>query len=891
MTLRRAVLVAVAVASFAVAATSAIRTVRSFYQLDFGVTWIAEGIRLDQVLQGSSADQAGLAAGDLIVAVDGVGLERLENPLFGLASGAEHELTVRRGGETLTGVVYRPPPARVDSPYLARSAVAAFGLCCALVALFRTDRREAATFLMLAVCALLVGVIPIRVAAGLGPMAIIHRSAAAAIPFLAIRFFMIFPERRQQVVAVDLVTVAAMVFAGCTAVVSELRPWWPQTLSILRVLFTTGLLFGIVLQCRRWWMAAGEARIRRQIEWMGVGLFVGLVPLVSLVLIPEWLGLGFEPFEWLAILPIVFVPVGFVAALTEYRLWDLEPITRDLVSATLVISFGGFIFALTNHFLLAYMQGLGPLRNLLAFATGVLLVVLLQPVRTRVERFIDQWLHHGRPTPRWMLTHTTRELATVTDPQALLARLSETLTAGLDFDHVAAYLRVSESGFRRVSPVESTLPPALGSDLLDGPFPQPAESALFDGGIVLRVPLERGGITHGLLYLGLRRGHLPLGSEGSEVVDAFAAQAALGLESARRLEDLRSQAEEFRILHANTQRIIESSSAGILVCDAGGCILSANSRAAGAFDCRPADLVGNNLAEYVELPEGWQPHLPIHAQNIEAVTSGPETRRLVLGVSVLELDTGSFNGRVVVLQDVTEVRELQDRMQETERMAALGRLTAGLTHEINTPLTGISSYAQMLGDITDGDDPRADLIAKLVDQSFRVSRIMANLRQIVRGSRDGPTAVDLTPVVRTAATDAARSIDAEDRLQFRADDGRVMAWCSEGAVELAVANLVRNAFEASPADAMVQVSVGRQNDWTEIVVQDQGSGIPKEYLDKVFEAFFTTKTDRGGTGLGLAITRDMITQLGGEVRLEAAGAVGSRAIIRLASCSSPPTSS
>jgi two-component system NtrC family sensor kinase len=87
------------------------------------------------------------------------------------------------------------------------------------------------------------------------------------------------------------------------------------------------------------------------------------------------------------------------------------------------------------------------------------------------------------------------------------------------------------------------------------------------------------------------------------------------------------------------------------------------------------------------------------------------------------------------------------------------------------------------------------------------------------------------------------------------------------------------------------VSVGRQNDWTEIVVQDQGSGIPKEYLDKVFEAFFTTKTDRGGTGLGLAITRDMITQLGGEVRLEAAGAVGSRAIIRLASCSSPPTSS
>jgi two-component system NtrC family sensor kinase len=891
MTLRRALITVVAVATFAVAATSAIRTVRSFYQLDFGVTWIAEGIRLDQVLRGSSADQAGLESGDLIVAVDGVELQRLENPLFGLASGVEHQLTVRRGGDVMMDVTYRPPPARVDSPYLARTVVAAFGLCCALVAVFRTNRREVTTFVLLAICALLVGVIPIRVAAGIGPMAVIHRAAAAVIPFLVIRFFMVFPERRQQVVAVDLAGLAAMVFAVLTVVVPELRPWWPQTLSILRALFTAGLVFGIVLQGRRWLMAAGEARIRRQIEWMGVGLFVGLVPLVSLVLIPEGIGLGFEPFEWLAILPVAFVPIGFVAALTEYRLWDLEPITRDLVSATLVISFGGFIFALTNHFLLTYMQGLGPLRNLLAFATGVLLVVLLQPVRTRVERFIDQWLHYGRPTPRWMLTHTTRDLATETDPQALLERLADTLRDGLDFDHVVAYLRVSDTGFRRVSPVESDFPRSLGTALLDETFPSEHEHQLYDRGVILRIPVERGGVTHGLLYLGLRRGHLPLGTEGFEVVDAFAAQAALGLESARRLEDLRSQAEEFRILHANTQRIIESSSAGILVCDAGGCILSANSRATAAFERRPADLVGNMLSEFVDLPEGWQPHLPIHAQNIEAVTPGPGTRRLVLGVSVLELDTGSFNGRVVVLQDVTELRELQTRMQESERMAALGRLTAGLTHEINTPLTGISSYAQMLGELTDPEDPRAGLVAKLVDQSFRVSRIMANLQEIVRGSRDGRTALDLAPVVRAAAVDTARSIDAENRLRLSLDGPSVMVWGTEGAVDLAVANLVRNAFEASSEDGVVEVRMTRENGWIEIVVQDEGTGVPEEYRDRVFEAFFTTKTERGGTGLGLAITRDMIEQLGGEVRLEAAGAVGSRATIRLETCSSPPTSS
>lgn len=884
MTLRRAVLLGVAAAALIVAATSAVRTVRGFYQLDFGVTWIPDAIRVEQVLQGSSAQFVGLETGDLILRVDGVGVNRLDNPVFAIASGNEHTLTVQRDDGTITDLTYSPPPAQVDSPYLARTAVGAFALCCAVFAVFRTSRRESATFLVLAVCALLVGAIPIRVASGVGAMAMIHRGAAAAIPFLVVRFFLVFPERRKSIVGLDLAAAGVITFTVLTAVVGELRPWWPQTLSILRALFTSGLVFGIGVQGRRWWLAANQARIRRQIEWMGVGLFVGLIPLVSLALVPEALGLGFEPFEWLAILPVAFVPIGFVAALTEYRLWDLEPITRELVSATLVISFGGFLFALTNHFLLAYMQGLGPLRNLLAFATGVFLVVLLQPVRNRVERFIDQWLHHGRPTPRWMLTNTTRDLATVTDPHELLDRLSDTLRQGLDFDHVAAYLRTTDTSFRRVSPADSPLPEHLDAHLLDGAFPQPTELPLYETGLVLRVPLNRGGITHGVLYLGLRRGLLPLGTEGFEVVDAFAAQAALGLESARRLEDLRSQAEEYRILHANTQRILESSAAGILVCDASGCILSANSQAADVFESRASELVGNMLAGLVELPEGWQPHLPIHAQNTEAVTRRDTPRRLVMGVSVLELDTGSFNGRVVVLQDVTELRELQNRVQQTERMAALGRLTAGLTHEINTPLTGISSYAQMIGQMTEGDDPRAQLITKLVDQSFRVSRIMSNLREIVRGSRDERTALELEPVVEHAARDTARSIGAEARLVLDFASGSHTAWGSAGAVELAVSNLVRNAFEASPADEAVTVALTSENEWVVITVSDRGPGIPEEVRDKVFNAFFTTKTEQGGTGLGLAITRDMIAQLGGEVRLEANGDVGTRAIIRLAAC-------
>ncbi|MCJ7756421.1 MAG: PAS domain-containing sensor histidine kinase, partial [Thermoanaerobaculales bacterium] len=598
-------------------------------------------------------------------------------------------------------------------------------------------------------------------------------------------------------------------------------------------------------------------------------------------MIPRWVGIPFEPFSWLAVFPISAIPLTWVAALKGYRLWDLEPISRDSLSATLVVVTGGFIFALTNHLLLRYTGGLGSLRNLFAFATGVLLVVLLQPVRLRVERFLDQWLHQGRPAPRSLLTGASRELARVTDPREVLVRLSETLTEGLEFDLVATYLLTPGASFERITGDEELLPMRLPGRVVDTEFPGQYEEPLAALGYAVRVPLERVDTVHGLLYLGLRRGVFPLGSEGEEVVATFAAQAALALESARYLDDLRRQAEEYRILHTNTQRIIESSAAAILVCDAAATILSANRQAAGIFGRDAGELVGLSLETLVDLPEEWRGELPVHAVNTEGRTLSVPPRRVILAVSVLELDSGSFNGRVVVLQDVSELRDLQDRMREQERLAGLGRLASGLAHEINTPLTGISSFAQMLGKMTPEDDPRREVVSKLVDQSFRVSRIVSNLRAMVRDSADSRMVLDMTTVAVRAAQDAARSLGAEERLEVAEVGGPVMVWGSVGPLELAVGNLVRNAIEASPPDSGVRFSIDQGTEWAEIRVEDSGPGVPEEIGDKVFEPFFTTKTERGGTGLGLAITRDMIAQLGGEIGLENLEYGGARATIRL----------
>ncbi len=888
---RRILLTLIALFSVVVSGSSIVRTVRSFYRLDFRVSWVEAGLLVDSVPEGSSAAVAGLAKGDMVIKVDSVAIEKFDDPAFVLAGGDELAITVLRTDGGVKELRYRSPPPMVNSVYLARTAVGLIGLALALYAVWTTSRREAATFLLLAAAALLMAAVPNRIAAAELALQVVRRAAGAALPFLIARFFAIFPEQTRSMRTIDQLTLLSVAGSGATAFLRGAEAWWPAVASLLRILFTLSLIVGIIVQVWRWRGAAREARIRRQIEWAALGLFVGLTPFLTLVVVPRWIGIIFEPFTWLAVFPIAAIPMTMVAALREYRLWDLEPIARDSLSATVIVVAGAFIFTLTNHFLLRDGGGLGSLRNLFAFATGVLLVVLLQPVRLRVERFLDELLHHGRQAPRSLLTAASRELARVTNPRELLERLSETLHEGLEIDLVATYLRVAGEIFERVTGNAEVLPDYLPAAVPETQFPGRHESPLQLAGFAVRIPLERVGTIHGLLYLGLRRGVFPLGSEGEEVVGAFAAQAALALESARYLDDLRRQAEEYRILHTNTQRIIESSAAAILVCDASAHILTANRHAAGIFGREAQALVGMPLGELVDLPEAWHDQLPIHAVNTEARTHSKPPRRVILAVSVLELDSGSFNGRVVVLQDVTELRELQDRILEQERLAGLGRLASGLAHEINTPLTGISSFAQMLGEMTPNDDPRSELVTKLVDQSFRVSSIVSNLRSMVRGSSDSRMVLDISGVVERAARDAARSLGREAALEFVPSAEPVMVWASVAPLELSVANIVRNAIEASPHGETVRVSTCCDGDWAEIRVDDSGSGLTDGNGERVFEPFYSTKTDRGGSGLGLSITRDMIAQLGGKVRLENRANGGARATIRLQRWQDPNQSS
>ena len=256
MRARQITLTLIAIFVVVVSGTSLIRTVRSFYRLDFPVSWVEQGLVINEVPAGSTAEAAGLETGDTVVEVEGLPIISLDDPAFFLAGGEEHALRVVRTDGSTSDLRFRSPPPAWNSVYLARTAVGFLGLACALTVVWGTGRREAATFLLLAVAALILGAVPNRIAAAELMRQGILRGVGAVWPFRIGRFFTIFPERDRSMRLWDILTLTAAFTSGATAVFPDAEAWWPAVASLLRVLFVSSMIYGVSFQIWRWRTAA-----------------------------------------------------------------------------------------------------------------------------------------------------------------------------------------------------------------------------------------------------------------------------------------------------------------------------------------------------------------------------------------------------------------------------------------------------------------------------------------------------------------------------------------------------------------------------------------------------------------------------------------------------------
>jgi len=220
-------------------------------------------------------------------------------------------------------------------------------------------------------------------------------------------------------------------------------------------------------------------------------------------------------------------------------------------------------------------------------------------------------------------------------------------------------------------------------------------------------------------------------------------------------------------------------------------------------------------------------------------------------------------------------------LAERERLAALGVLAAGVAHEVNTPIAGLSSYAQILLADTSPTDPRYSILKKMERQTFRAAHLVNNLLEFARPRARTAAKTDLRDVLANASESVETAFGARGvRLETDSADGPVWVDGDPRDLEQVLVNLLTNARDASPDGGVVRCGIGSTDGKARVVVADRGAGVSPEAGEKLFQPFFTTKKS-GGTGLGLAISREIVRRHGGEIGLTARHGGGTEAWVEL----------
>jgi two-component system sensor histidine kinase HydH len=350
-------------------------------------------------------------------------------------------------------------------------------------------------------------------------------------------------------------------------------------------------------------------------------------------------------------------------------------------------------------------------------------------------------------------------------------------------------------------------------------------------------------------------------------------------------QDYRSVKRALQEMRTYMQRVVESMADGLLSVDVQGRITTVNLRACQLLALSPAELEGRAFAEVfsrtsLTLDPVLTRGLSLEEQEIAWALSSGEVVPLAVSVSPLTGGHGEAQGVVVLLRDLRTLKALQQRVERTERLAALGRLAAGVAHEIRNPLGAIRGLVQYFqATWKENADQRVylDVIVREVD---RLNRVVSDLVEFARPREPRREPHDLGEIVRHAVALVQADVRAKGiHLVHELDDALPPLWVDRDLVLQALLNMLLNAVEAMEGGGVLTIRLTDKLEWVELTIQDTGCGIPPEHLGRLFDPFFTTK--QRGTGLGLAIAHSVIQAHEGEIVVDSVPGEGTTVLIRL----------
>ena len=297
---------------------------------------------------------------------------------------------------------------------------------------------------------------------------------------------------------------------------------------------------------------------------------------------------------------------------------------------------------------------------------------------------------------------------------------------------------------------------------------------------------------------------------------------------------------------------------------------------------RPQDILPEQLAAFFPAREPAASHQEAIAEQAVRLVVGGRRCELLCHPLAITDSKQQYMGRVLLISDVTEIKSLEQRMRESERMAAVGRMAGGVAHEVRNPLSSIKGLALLLKNKFAAGSKEQDTADLLIQETERMNRTITEMLSFTRPAALHLGSVDLDALIRRGL-ELIRTEAAESGVKTHLDAPAALLPVLGDADRLqqVVMNVLLNGLQAMEqgGDLSVALANGMDGQTVEARIRDTGAGIAPDLLRQVFFPYFTTKQQ--GTGIGLAISQKIIAEHGGTIELESEPGVGTTVIIQL----------
>lgn len=681
--------------------------------------------------------------------------------------------------------------------------------------------------------------------------------------------------------------------------------------QVLLYHFVGGITFGSVLLIWRFFSST-QPMVRQRLKWAMWGTIVSVIPILGVQIARRFVFLPDDTFTTaLTTLPLGLIPLSFGHSVVRYRLMDVDVVVRRaVVYAITTIAIAMMIGAVALGLVfLAVGNNLSTteitLRALIAIIAMAAIVMLSEPLKNFLQERADRFFYGTRYDLRQGLLDFGRTLSATTELEPLLDALTERLQQVLDVEKLAVFMeRVDEKGqYRMAKSVNVSDNYRIPPD-----FKQMIRQKSAEKGIVRADEIEVGDIdisttpTNGhqpvrqelhyyvpcvargkmiaVIGLGRAKDGSLLSSEDLEILRTVSGYIAVAIENSRLYQEQKDQTEELSMLKEFNESIVESVNVGLLAVDETGRITRCNSTFEELMGLTRDEVSGKLFEEIFDETfaynlsnilgkSKWHLTEIRNAYKMHALDARGKTLVLNVAVAPLRSVSNSQSGAIVVLENVSSRIKLEETLQQSEKLSSIGLLAAGVAHEVNTPLTGVSSYTQMLLGMIPDTDPKHALLQKMQRQTDRATNIVSNLLNF---SRIGSVTESMDIEINRLLDDTLQLLEPQIRksnVEIVKDYGTGIPAIlgNGGKLQQVFTNLILNARDAMGRNGgkITLRTTLVDEDEVKIEVTDTGEGIAPDNLGKIFDPFFTTKGVGNGTGLGLAVSYGIVQEHGGTI--------------------------